>query len=161
MLLFWPFTVLAGQSSIGLTSGRGDHFSLFAALAYFPSQAVIEIFQQIYYIGARSTTIIMLVSFFTGMVLASNRTMHWFNSVHKAQSAPCVSFADQGVGSGAHGYHDYRPGRFGYCGRDRHPTYQRTDRCAAYHADQSAALSCQPQNLAAIVSFPYLPLYLI
>jgi phospholipid/cholesterol/gamma-HCH transport system permease protein len=69
-LVFRPF------ASIGrMVMGWVDHLgaaTIFLCLALtksFGHQQLFKIIQQIYYIGARSTTIIMLVSLFTGMVL--------------------------------------------------------------------------------------------
>ena len=49
--------------------GASAIFLLLAFLMIFRSKQLTKIVQQIYYIGARSTMIIMLVGFFTGMVL--------------------------------------------------------------------------------------------
>ena len=49
--------------------GAGAIFLVKACLRIFRPRQLSAIIQQIYYIGARSTTIVMLVGFFTGMVL--------------------------------------------------------------------------------------------
>ncbi|MDA8127019.1 MAG: ABC transporter permease [Deltaproteobacteria bacterium] len=49
--------------------GASAIFLFLAFLRIFRSKQLLKIVQQVYYIGARSTLIIMLVSFFTGMVL--------------------------------------------------------------------------------------------
>jgi phospholipid/cholesterol/gamma-HCH transport system permease protein len=69
-LLTWPFAVI-GRAAINWVDhlGASAIFLLLAFLKIFRSKQLIKIVQQVYYIGARSTMIIMLVSFFTGMVL--------------------------------------------------------------------------------------------
>jgi phospholipid/cholesterol/gamma-HCH transport system permease protein len=60
-----------GRAAIGWINNLGASaiFLLLAFLKILRSKQLIKIVQQVYYIGARSTMIIMLVSFFTGMVL--------------------------------------------------------------------------------------------
>ena len=69
-LLLSPFAAI-GHTIIKWVDGLGAVF-IFLVLGVFqvfrPRQ-LFKIIQQIYYIGARSTTIIMLVGLFTGMVL--------------------------------------------------------------------------------------------
>jgi phospholipid/cholesterol/gamma-HCH transport system permease protein len=69
-LLTGPFAVI-GRTAIRWVDhlGASAIFLLLAFLKIFRSKQLIKIVQQVYYIGARSTMIIMLVSFFTGMVL--------------------------------------------------------------------------------------------
>lgn len=69
-LLTGPFAVI-GRAAIRWVDNLGASaiFLLLAFLKIFRSKQLIKIVQQIYYIGARSTMIIVLVSFFTGMVL--------------------------------------------------------------------------------------------
>jgi phospholipid/cholesterol/gamma-HCH transport system permease protein len=69
-LLTQPFAVI-GRAAIRWVDNLGASaiFLLLAFLKIARSKQVSKIVQQIYYIGARSTMIIMLVSFFTGMVL--------------------------------------------------------------------------------------------
>lgn len=69
-LLTGPFAVI-GRAAISWVDNLGASaiFLLFAFLKILRSKQLIKIVQQVYYIGARSTMIIMLVSFFTGMVL--------------------------------------------------------------------------------------------
>lgn len=69
-LLTWPFAVI-GRAAINWVDhlGASAIFLLLAFLKILRSKQMIKIVQQIYYIGARSTMIIVLVSFFTGMVL--------------------------------------------------------------------------------------------
>lgn len=65
-----PFAVI-GRAAIRWVDHLGAS-AIFLFLAFrkiLRSKQLIKIVQQIYYIGARSTLIIMLVSFFTGMVL--------------------------------------------------------------------------------------------
>ncbi len=52
------------------TLGAGSIFLLLAFLMIFQPKQLPKIAQQIYYIGARSTMIILLVGLFTGMVLS-------------------------------------------------------------------------------------------
>jgi phospholipid/cholesterol/gamma-HCH transport system permease protein len=70
MLLTKPFALL-GRGTINWVNSLGAS-AIFLALAFLkilhPKQWA-KIIQQIYYIGARSTMIILLVSVFTGMVL--------------------------------------------------------------------------------------------
>ncbi len=65
-----PFAVI-GRAAISWVDhlGASAIFLLLAVLKIVRSKQLIKIVRQIYYIGARSTMIIMLVSFFTGMVL--------------------------------------------------------------------------------------------
>jgi phospholipid/cholesterol/gamma-HCH transport system permease protein len=69
-LLTMPFA-LFGRAAISWINNLGAAavFLLLAFLKIVRPKQLIKIVQQIYYIGARSTMIIMLVSFFTGMVL--------------------------------------------------------------------------------------------
>jgi phospholipid/cholesterol/gamma-HCH transport system permease protein len=69
-VLTGPFAVI-GRAAMGWVGhlGAAAIFLLLAFLKIFRSKQLIKIVQQIYYIGARSTMIIILVSFFTGMVL--------------------------------------------------------------------------------------------
>jgi phospholipid/cholesterol/gamma-HCH transport system permease protein len=69
-LLTGPFAVI-GRAAIRWVDNLGASaiFLFLAFLKIFRSKQLIKIVQQIYYIGARSTMIIVLVSFFTGMVL--------------------------------------------------------------------------------------------
>jgi hypothetical protein len=70
MLLAWPF-VTVGRKAVDLVNNLGAA-SIFLAKAFlmiFRARQIPGIIQQVYYIGARSVTIILLVGFFTGMVL--------------------------------------------------------------------------------------------
>ncbi len=69
-LLTRPFAVF-GRSAIAWVGNMGASaiFLLLAFLRIFKAKQPAKIVQQIYYIGARSTMIILLVGFFTGMVL--------------------------------------------------------------------------------------------
>jgi phospholipid/cholesterol/gamma-HCH transport system permease protein len=70
MILTKPFA-LFGSAAIGWINNLGASaiFLFLAFLKILRSKQLIKIVQQVYYIGARSTMIIVLVSFFTGMVL--------------------------------------------------------------------------------------------
>jgi phospholipid/cholesterol/gamma-HCH transport system permease protein len=70
MLLTGPFAAI-GKAAISWTSNLGASavFLLLAILKIFRPKQVPKIVQQVYYIGARSTMIIMLVGLFTGMVM--------------------------------------------------------------------------------------------
>ena len=69
MLLTQPFAVI-GRAAISWVNHLGASAIFFLAfLKIFRPKQLPKIVQQIYYIGARSTMIIMLVSLFTGMVL--------------------------------------------------------------------------------------------
>jgi phospholipid/cholesterol/gamma-HCH transport system permease protein len=65
-----PFAFL-GRSTVDVINaiGAAAIFLFLAVLMIFRPKQVPKIAQQVYYIGARSTTIIMLVGLFTGMVL--------------------------------------------------------------------------------------------
>jgi phospholipid/cholesterol/gamma-HCH transport system permease protein len=65
-----PFTLI-GEEVIGWINvlGTATIFLFMALVKTFRPKQLSKVIQQIYYIGARSTTIIMLVSLFTGMVL--------------------------------------------------------------------------------------------
>ena len=69
-LLTGPFAVI-GRAAIRWVDNLGASgiFLLLAFLKIVRSKQLVKIVQQLYYIGARSMMIIMLVSFFTGMVL--------------------------------------------------------------------------------------------
>jgi len=71
LLLTGPFAAF-GRMAIGWTNNMGASavFLFLAFLKIFRPKQLIKIVQQIYYIGARSTLIIMLVGLFTGMVLS-------------------------------------------------------------------------------------------
>lgn len=70
LLLTKPFAMI-GQNVISWINSMGAAavFLVLALLKTFHTKQLSKIIQQIYYIGARSITIIMLVSLFTGMVL--------------------------------------------------------------------------------------------
>ena len=65
-----PFTLI-GETVIGWINvlGTATVFLFMALWKTFRPKQLSKVIQQIYYIGARSTTIIILVSLFTGMVL--------------------------------------------------------------------------------------------
>jgi len=69
-LLTAPFAVI-GRAAIRWIDNLGASgiFLFLASLKILRSKQLIKVVQQVYYIGARSTLIIILVSFFTGMVL--------------------------------------------------------------------------------------------
>jgi len=69
-LLTGPFAVI-GRVAINWVDNLGASaiFIFLAFLKILRSKQLIKIIQQVYYIGARSTMIIILVSLFTGMVL--------------------------------------------------------------------------------------------
>ena len=70
MILTWPFSTV-GRKTVDLVNNLGAA-AIFLAKAFlmiFRMRQLPGIIQQVYYIGARSVTIIMLVGFFTGMVL--------------------------------------------------------------------------------------------
>ena len=70
LLLTWPFASV-GSKTIDLVNNLGAAI-IFLAKAFvsiFRLKQIPGIIQQVYYIGASSVTIILLVGFFTGMVL--------------------------------------------------------------------------------------------
>jgi len=70
MVLAWPLAFL-GRKAVDVVNNLGAA-AIFLAKAFlmvFRVRQIPGIIQQVYYIGARSVTIIMLVGFFTGMVL--------------------------------------------------------------------------------------------
>jgi len=69
-LLLSPFTA-TGRTAISWVnnSGASAIFLVLALVKTFWHKQLSKIIQQLYYIGASSTTIIVLVGFFTGMVL--------------------------------------------------------------------------------------------
>jgi phospholipid/cholesterol/gamma-HCH transport system permease protein len=71
LLLTSPFTLI-GKGAVRWVSnlGAASIFLLLALLMIFRPKQLPKIVQQIYYIGASSTLIIMLVGLFTGMVLS-------------------------------------------------------------------------------------------
>ena len=69
-VLTWPFATV-GRKTLGLVDNLGSA-AIFLAKAFvmiFRVRQIPGIVLQVYYIGARSVTIIVLVGFFTGMVL--------------------------------------------------------------------------------------------
>ena len=70
MVVTWPFASLGGKA-VGWVNNLGGAaiFLLKAFFMIFRPRQIPAIVQQVYYIGAKSTTIIMLVGLFTGMVL--------------------------------------------------------------------------------------------
>jgi phospholipid/cholesterol/gamma-HCH transport system permease protein len=70
LLMKRPFAII-GQNVISWINSMGAAtiFLIEALLKTFHPKQFSKVIQQIYYIGARSTTIIMLVGLFTGMVL--------------------------------------------------------------------------------------------
>lgn len=70
MLLSRPFSIIGGTVINWVNNIGAVTIFLFLSLGkIFRSKQFSKVIQQLYYIGARSTTIIMLVSLFTGMVL--------------------------------------------------------------------------------------------
>ena len=71
LLLTGPFAVF-GRAGISWTNhlGASAVFLFLALLKIFRPKQLTKIVQQVYYVGARSTMIIMLVGLFTGMVLS-------------------------------------------------------------------------------------------
>ena len=71
MFLVQPFTLI-GEAVIGWINvlGTATVFLFMALWKTFRPKQFPKVIQQIYYIGASSTTIIILVSLFTGMVLS-------------------------------------------------------------------------------------------
>ena len=71
MFLVQPFTLI-GETVIGWINGLGKAtiFLFMALWKTFRPKQFPKVIQQIYFIGASSTTIIILVSLFTGMVLS-------------------------------------------------------------------------------------------
>jgi phospholipid/cholesterol/gamma-HCH transport system permease protein len=69
-MLLRPFSII-GSVVIGWVNklGSATLFLFLSLLKTFRPKQLSKIIHQLYYIGARSTTIIMLVSLFTGMVL--------------------------------------------------------------------------------------------
>ena len=71
ILLMGPFAAIGRGASRWVRSlGAGSIFLLLAFLMIFSPKQLPKIVQQIYYIGASSTMIILLVGLFTGMVLS-------------------------------------------------------------------------------------------
>jgi phospholipid/cholesterol/gamma-HCH transport system permease protein len=69
-LLAWPFAMV-GRKTISVVNNLGAA-AIFLAKAFlmiFRPKQIAGIIQQLYYIGAKSVSIIILVGFFTGMVL--------------------------------------------------------------------------------------------
>ncbi|MGV8059844.1 MAG: MlaE family ABC transporter permease [Smithellaceae bacterium] len=70
MVLSKPFSIIGGTVTRGVNAlGAVAIFLLMALWQTFRRKQLFKTIQQIYYIGARSIPIIMLVSLFTGMVL--------------------------------------------------------------------------------------------
>jgi phospholipid/cholesterol/gamma-HCH transport system permease protein len=70
LLLSRPFSIIGKAVINGVNNlGAATIFLVLSLRKIFHSKQLSKIIQQLYYVGARSTTIIMLVSLFTGMVL--------------------------------------------------------------------------------------------
>jgi phospholipid/cholesterol/gamma-HCH transport system permease protein len=70
LFLSAPFSFIGREVIGGVNNlGAATIFLFLSLLKAFHSKQLPKIVQQLYYIGARSTTIILLVSLFTGMVL--------------------------------------------------------------------------------------------
>jgi phospholipid/cholesterol/gamma-HCH transport system permease protein len=70
MLVFRPFAVIGRSAVNGVNHlGAATIFLWLAITKMFGRKQFFKAVQQVYYIGAKSMTIIMLVSLFTGMVL--------------------------------------------------------------------------------------------
>lgn len=70
ILLLRPFTLIGRSVISGVNHlGAATIFLCLAIVKIFGRKQFFKTLQQVYYIGARSMTIIMLVSLFTGMVL--------------------------------------------------------------------------------------------
>ena len=70
MLVSSPFSIIGRAVINGINSlGASFIFLLSALMRIFRYGQLSKVIQQLYYIGARSTTIIILVGLFTGMVL--------------------------------------------------------------------------------------------
>jgi len=92
-LLVLPFALL-GSTALNWVNqtGAAAIFLLLAIMRIPRARQLEKVIQQVYYIGARSTMIIMLVGLFTGMVLGFNPTTPWSRSVRKGpseHSSPC------------------------------------------------------------------------
>src|SRR4030043_508707 len=68
---FWGFFHFLGKRTMKVINNLGAAaiFFTLAFLKIFRAKQVREIVQQVFYIGARSSTIVLLVGLFTGMVL--------------------------------------------------------------------------------------------
>ena len=70
VLLTSPFSFIGRKAIRGVNNlGAATIFLYLALIKTFRSKQLSKTIQQLYFIGAKSTTIIMLVSLFTGMVL--------------------------------------------------------------------------------------------
>jgi phospholipid/cholesterol/gamma-HCH transport system permease protein len=70
LMLTTPFSYIGRRVIRGVNNlGASTIFLYLALIKTFRSKQLPKAIQQLYYIGAKSTTIIMLVSLFTGMVL--------------------------------------------------------------------------------------------
>ena len=69
--VFLPFFHFLGKRTMSIINNLGGVviFFTFSFLKIFRPKQIREIIQQVYYIGARSSNIVMLVGLFTGMVL--------------------------------------------------------------------------------------------
>lgn len=68
--IFEPFALMGRITILWIKSlGAAAIFLTLAALKIFQNKQLVKIIQQLYYIGAKSTLIILLVGLFTGMVL--------------------------------------------------------------------------------------------
>jgi phospholipid/cholesterol/gamma-HCH transport system permease protein len=68
--LLFPFFIIGNAVTNGIKNLGASFIFLFTPLMKVPRHGQLsKTIQQIYYIGARSTTIIILVGLFTGMVL--------------------------------------------------------------------------------------------
>jgi phospholipid/cholesterol/gamma-HCH transport system permease protein len=135
-LLMSPFAFI-GQKVIGWINvlGTATVFLFMALWKTFRPKQFPKVVQQIYYIGASSTTIIILVGLFTGMVLGlqSYHALIQFGAVGGLGALVSLSLIRE-IGTGSYGHYDYGQSWFRHHGRGRYPANFRADRRPAYHA---------------------------
>jgi len=126
MLFTRPFAAI-GRAAIRWSSNFGASavFLFFAILKIVRPKQVPKIIQQVYFIGAKSTMIIMLVGLFTGMVMG----LQSYRALVKvgAEGALGTLVALSLIRACPYRHHDCGQGRLGDHRGDRYPAYLRAD----------------------------------
>lgn len=144
------------RPSTGLRAwGASAIFLLLAILGIFQPKQFQDV-QQLFYIGARSTLIIILVGLFTGMSWAFNPITPSSNSAPRALWERWSPFPGPGTRTGADGDHDHGPGRFRDYRRNRHSAhFEQIDALDTMRINPLRYL-ISPRIAASVISFPIL-----
>ena len=140
---------LIGRGTLRLLGNFGA-MAIFFSLAFiniFRRKQLREIVNQVFYIGARSSLIVMLVGLFTGMVLGLQLfyTLVKFGSVGALGSAVSLSLVRE-LGPVLTAIMITARAGSGHGRGDRDPSHLGADRRPLYHADRSRTVSYQPED---------------